>query len=264
MIFILVKPAHYMLSPRMRRRYGLSLEGESGLDTRHENMLRHLDSQFSIDEMREIIPQIPGFSSLVISPKVCETEIAVPKPTSEPASKSAENKKESKELTPKPATNSEIRKKYRLPPPGPESISEHRVQELIRFDHKIITHKRDPAYKEVKVDWRQSIAGILAEQRFISAWTHNGFQQPGVKSVRGADAEEDKRKIDAVMEFNHGGFCFFQVKTGPADFDQLLNYGVIFVRVRLSDSPEIIRHNAIHAMIRYGVFGGKKKFGPSK
>jgi len=224
-----------MLSARLRRRYGLPLQGETGLDGHHEWLLQHLDARHSFEEMQDLLQDIPALKPLVK---------ATPQ---KPASNGVKG----------PATRGTleegaIRRKYGIPPDGPTSINRMRVRELVLFERKLNRSHPHSLLEEKGSSWRANLNAIIVEQRFISAWTHNGFRQPGVRLVRGATPEEDARKIDAVMELENGRTYLFQIKAGPyGSFQEHAQKGIVMARIMREQHAEEMRRVAIEAIIEY-------------
>jgi len=235
-----------MLSPRLRRRYGLPPEGETGLDERHEWLLQHLDARNSLADMHALIPGIPGFRALA--------KEALPEPAAPVAPP------QSVLGTPMVPYEDAVRKRYGIPPDGPTSINRMRVQQLVSIHRRFVERKDTHFAKKKEPGWLVGLNGIIMEQRFISAWTHDGFKQPGVRSVRGATPEEDSQKIDAVMELENGKTYSFQVKCGQkGSFGKHAERDVVLVKIALRQTPEEIRGIAIEAILRYEAFRNQRR-----
>ncbi len=238
-----------MVSVRLRRRYGLPLEGETGLDAHHERLLCHLDARHTVEEMRELVAQFEGFRSLVMAVDQSNGKSGVP--ALRPQVTSVQNEQlngHSHRID-----DSYVREKYKLPPSGPLSLNRERIDKLIYLERNIQAYQNDPKMAGAIRDWRQLMRGILAEQRFVSAWTHDNFCQPGVKLVRGATLREDTvDKADAIMELVDGRIWKFQVKTGrQGSFEEFARIGVVLVRTKYDYTPVQIRAAAIRAMFDY-------------
>jgi hypothetical protein len=215
-----------MLTQRIRRKYLLPIEGPTGLDPLNERILRALHIGLTPEEVKQVLPNIPGLSKLVVM------------------------------MLPPPLSDAELCKKYDLPPPGPQRINGMRMSQLIQADRRIRMFEGIPNNSGYIADDQKIIRGVLLEQRFVMAWTHNGFRQPGVRLVRPAtDTEDLREETDAVMECENGKTCRFQIKGGwEEDFYGLAMKDIVLVRVKLDNTPEQMRHAAIESMREFARF----------
>lgn len=231
-----------MLSTRLRRRYGMPLEGPTGLTETQERLLQRLDVTYTTEEMkREVLPQIDELKHLVVRPAPLVVTPAAPQPVPVAIKKA------------RVVDEKSVRAKYALPATGYATLTMPRLLQLVRWERWIARYHNNPRFATMLRSIQRQIRGMIAEQRFVASWTHNGFQQPGVLKVRPGSESEDHQQIDAVMELINGHQWYFQISTcaaskTPTTIAYLRTRGIVFVEVDPESPPEKIRADAIIAM----------------
>lgn len=140
---------------------------------------------------------------------------------------------------------------YGLPPNYAEIIGKKRRNRLLSLQGTVDAIQGRTSLTEPQLRAKSDLKGLIAEIKFVCAWSTDDFEQPGFESVRFGTPAEDYLLVDAVMTLTNGVKVPIQIKSYDCPYFAFLRYlrsGVVLVTVDCMAPLAEIRHATLKAL----------------